>query len=128
MNLKLARALSAIVVMAATANADFLHLMSGAKVRKELVDKFVEAGVDNVRDFAAAFKDVEDLHKIIKKEFQIDPDATLSERMKVAKVVVAWETTQGRSARMVEMEAEAEHRKEPKHVPVQDHKAMKKAF
>ena len=29
---------------------------------------------------------------------------------------------------MVEMQAEAEHRKEPKHVPVQDHKAMKKAF
>ena len=29
---------------------------------------------------------------------------------------------------MVEVEAEAEHRKEPKHVPVQDHKAMRKAF
>ena len=114
--------------MAPTANADFMHLMSGAKVPKELVDKFVEAGVDNVRDFAAAFKDVEDLHRIVKKEFGLDPDASQGERMKVARLAVAWETAKGRSAKMVELEAEAESRKEPKHVPTQDHKAMKKAF
>ena len=114
--------------MPPTANADFVHLMSGAKVPQELQDKFIDAGVDSVKSFAAAFKDIDDLHKTIKKELGIDPEESLSMRMKAAKVVVAWETAKGRSAKMVEMEAEAESRKEPKHVPVQDHKAMKKAF
>ena len=94
--------------MAPTANADFMHLMAGAKVPKEIQDKFVEAGVDSVKSFAAAFKDVDDLHKTIKKELSLDPEESLSARMKVAKVVVAWETAKGRSAKMVEMEAEAE--------------------
>ena len=116
------------MVMAPTANADFMHLMAGAKVPKEIQDKFVEAGVDSVKAFAAAFKDVDDLHKTIKKELSLDPEESLGARMKVAKVVVAWETAKGRSAKMVELEAEAESRKEPKHVPTQDHKAMKKAF
>ena len=48
--------------------------------------------------------------------------------MEVAKVVQAWETAKGRSTKMIDMEVEAEQRKEPKRVPTQDHKAMKRAF
>ena len=95
--------------------------MAGAKVPQELQDKFVEAGAESVKDFAAMFTDVDDLREVVKNELGLDAKKSLGERMKVAKLVQAWETAQGRSTKMVEMEAEAEQRKEPKRVPTQDH-------
>ena len=128
MNFSLASSLAIVVVMAPAATADLLHLFSGAKVPQDLQDQLVQAGVEDVSSFAAMFKDVDELHTVMKEAFSIDAKANIGARIKVAKLVVAWQTAKGRAEKMVEMQAEAEHRREPKHVPTVDHKAMKKIF
>ena len=86
--------------MALSSVAGLLRLLSEAGVPKEMQDKFVEAGAESVQDFAALFRDVDDLHKTAKQELGVDPDASLAQRVQVAKLVVAWQTASARAAKM----------------------------
>lgn len=112
----------------ADANADLLNLMTCAKVPEEIQKKLYEAGVSSVKEFAALVTDEADMRKLLVKEFGIKEDDGLAERVKVSKVIVAWETAKGRTAKMTEMEGEAEVRGEPKKVPQPDYEAMKETF
>ena len=114
--------------MTSSANADLVHLMNLSHVPDDVQQKFYEAGVQGVREFAAIVSKEDDLRALLKKEFGLDEEASLAERVKVAKVIVAWDTARGRTTKMVEMEAEAEVRGEPKKVPQPDYEAMKDAF
>ena len=49
---------------------------------------------------------------------------TVVTRVKINKIVISWETSKGRTAKMNELEGEAETRREPKRFPMPDHKAM----
>ena len=87
MNISFAISLAIFAVMAPTASADLLHLFSGAKVPQDLQDKLVQAGVEDVSSFAAMFKDVDELHEVMKEAFSIDAKASIGARIKVAKLV-----------------------------------------
>ena len=115
--------------MAPTANADLLHLLAQSKVAEEIQKTLFESGVTGVKEFSAMFEDEKDLRAILKKDFNLDPESGgLKARVSISKVVIAWETAKGRTAKLVEMEGEAEQRSEAKRLPVPDHTAMKQAF
>ena len=98
--------------------------MTCAKVPEEIQKKPCEAGVSSVKEFAALVTDEADMRKLLVKEFGIKKDDGLTERVKVSKVIVAWETAKGRTAKMTEMVV----RGEPKKVPQPDYEAMKETF
>ena len=82
------------------ANADLLNLMTCAKVPEEIQKKLYDAGVSSVKEFATLVVDETDMRKLLVKEFGIKEDDGLAERVKVSKVIVAWETAKGRTARL----------------------------
>ena len=109
-------------------NADLLHLFARSGVPGEIQQKFGQAGMTSLQTFSAMFEDEADLRKVLKEDFDLDSSKGLQERVKISKVVIAWETSKGRIAKMHELEGEAETRREPKRLPMPDHKAMKEHF
>ena len=106
-----------------------LHLLAHAGVPEEIQKTLFEAGTKGVKDFSAMFADEADLRGVLKKDFKLDPDeGGLKARVSISKVVIAWETAKGRTAKLTELEGEAEQRSEAKRLPTPDHKAMKTAF
>ena len=109
-------------------NADLLHLFARSGVPGEIQQKFGQAGMTSLQTFSAMFEDEADLRKVLKEDFDLDSSKGLQERVNISKVVIAWETSKGRVAKMHELEGEAETRREPKRLPMPDHKAMKEHF
>ena len=108
-------------------NSDFTYLMDREGVPKELVDKFIAAGISSVRVFAAFAQDTEELRKILLADFELDTTA-LAGKVVAGKVVVAWELAKVRSAKMAEVEAESELRQEAKPLRQSDFKSMKESY
>jgi len=108
--------------------SDLLHLFDTAKVTEDVQRAFYEAGVSTVKEFAAMFENTAALRELLKKEFKLDEGESLRARVKVSKVVVAWESAKGRATKLAEMDGEAEVRELPKKVPLPDFFAMRSAF
>ena len=81
-----------------------------------------------MQTFSAMFENEADLRAVLKADFDLDASKGLAERVKISKIVISWETSKGRIAKMHELEGEAETRREPKRLPMPDHKAMKEHF
>ena len=109
-------------------NADFLHLFARSGVPDDIQQKFGQAGMTSLQTFSAMFESEADLRSVLKSDFQLDAANGLAERVKISKIVISWETSKGRVAKMHELEGEAETRREPKRLPMPDHKAMKEHF
>ena len=58
----------------------------------------------------------------------LDPTGTLLERVKMSKLIVAWESAKARASKMAEAEGESEVRQEPKMLRGTDYSGMKNAF
>jgi hypothetical protein len=113
---------------AENAGSDLLHLLSQAKVADDIQSKLFEAGVDCVKGFAALVADEKELRKLLKDEFGLDDTGGLAQRVKISKVVIAWDSARSRTARMNEMDGEAETRGEPKKVPQPEYQGMVDAY
>ena len=105
------------------ANSDFKFLMDREGVSLDMQAKIYHAGVTNT--LAA---DADELRKIMKEEFALDPTGNLANRIELSKIVVSWESSKGRSAKMTEIEAESEVRDTAKPIRTTDFKAMKDAY
>ena len=110
------------------AGSDILNLMATSRVAEEIQVKFYTFGLDCVPAFAAMFTSPEEVRKVMKKDFGLDEEASLVDRMKVSRVIVAWQAAQTKTTKIREMEGEAEVRGEPKKLPQPDYQAMKTGF
>ena len=120
--------MSVSVPGAENVGSDLLHLFSQAKVASDIQTKLFEAGVDCVKGFAALVADEKELRKLLKDEFGLDDSGGLAQRVKISKVVIAWDSARSRTAKMNEMDGEAETRGEPKKVPQPEYQGMIDAF
>ena len=124
----LAMTLQQISAAMTAASSDFKFLMDREGVSLDMQAKIYHAGVTNTRQFAAFAADTDELRKIMKEEFALDPTGNLANRIELSKIVVSWESSKGRSAKMTEIEAESEVRDTAKPIRTTDFKAMKDAY
>ena len=112
----------------ASAMPDLKFLLDREGVSAEVQAKFYEAGILNMRQFAAFAPDVEDLRKSLREDFALDPAAGLPTKIAISRIVVAWDSAKIRSQKLAEAEADAEVRQEAKPVRGNDFKVMREAY
>ena len=81
-----------------------------------------------MKSFAVLAKDVDDLKKVLKADFGLDPEGNIKERIKAGNVVCAWESAKARSSKALEMACEAQSRGVPAELPTNDYQNMRDAF
>ena len=101
---------AAMELAMASAMPDLKFLLDREGVAADLQVKFFEAGIVNLRQFAAFAPDAEEMRKSLKEDFALDPAAGLPTKIAISKVMVAWESAKIRSQKLAEAEAEAEIR------------------
>jgi hypothetical protein len=111
-----------------TASSDLKFLLDREGVDEDFQAKLYHVGVANVKQFAAFAKDRADLKKITRESFEIDADADIQSRVKVSRIVVAWDVAKARSAKQAEIEGESQCRRVPKDIGASDFQAMREAF
>jgi hypothetical protein len=112
----------------ASADSDLRFLMDREKVDETVQAKLYISGVSTVRQFAVMFANVDDLRDVLKADFSLGPAAGLADRVKISRVLVAWETAKGRAAKSIEIDQEREMRGEPKVIMTSDYQGMKDTF
>ena len=110
------------------AGADLKFLMDKEGVDREVQARLYLAGVDSVKQLAVVFKDADDLRKLAKDSLDVDPEGSLPERAKLAKLVVAMERAKLRSFKEAEYDSIAHAKGTPKPLSVTDHQGMKDSF
>ena len=107
---------------------DLKFLFDREGIKLDIQAAIFNAGVLTMRQFAAMFESSEDLRKIAKDELNVDPAASLANRVLVSKMIVAWESAKVRSGKMAEAEADSELRQEAKPIKGTDFHAILKAW
>jgi len=112
----------------ASVGSDLIHLFDTSRVSEDIQRAFYEAGVGNVKEFGAMFESTAHLRELLASEFKLDEKSSLAARVKVSKVVVAWEAARVRKTKQAELDGEAEIREQPKKVCLPDYFAMRAAY
>ena len=112
----------------AEANADLKFLLDREKVDVLTQARLFSAGVHSVKQLAALVKDADGMRKVARDFLLINSDGDLKERVKVFKLVVAYESAKGRAVKMAEIGGEAEVRYVPKKLIASDFHGMREAF
>ena len=106
---------------------DLKFLFDREGVAADTQKAIYEAGILNMRQFAALVPDAVGLRKCLEEDFGMS-GATLAGKVAISKVVVVWETAKVRSEKAAEAEAECEVRQEPKPVRNNDYQVMREAY
>ena len=88
----------------AIGSSDLRFLLSSHNVDELSQAKLFENGIDTLAKFAAFVTSEEELTKVLKASFGLDPESSLKVRGQVASYLVAWQTAKIR----IKMQAEAE--------------------
>ena len=112
----------------AAAGSDLRFLLDKEKIDMEFQTSLFHNGVLTVRQFAALCADVNDLRALLKSDFVMSPEGGMAMRVKISRVVVAWESAKARAGKAAEQEGESEVRREPKPLYSTDYTAMKLAY
>ena len=88
----------------AMGSSDLRFLLSSHNVDELSQAKLFENGIDTLAKFAAFVTSEDELTKVLKASFGLDPESSLKVRGQVASYLVAWQTAKTR----IKMQAEAE--------------------
>jgi hypothetical protein len=110
------------------AGSDLVFLMSREGVDKTIQGKLYHIGVTSVKQFAAFAEDKGELRRILKENFEVDAAADISARVKISKVLVAWDSAKARAAKLAEADGDAEARHIPKEITSSDGQAMRATY
>ena len=69
------------------ASSDFQFLMDREGVSLDMQAKIYHAGVTTTRQFAAFAADADELRKIMKEEFALDPTGNLANRIEIMGII-----------------------------------------
>ena len=90
--------------------------------------KLFENGIDTLAKFAAFVTSEDELTKVLKASFGLDPESSLKVRGQVASYLVAWQTAKTRIKMQAEAVATSELREWAKPIPQTDYVAMRHAY
>ena len=99
---------------------DLRFLLSSHNVDELSLSKLFENGIDTLAKFAAFVTSEDELTKVLKASFVLDPEASLKVRGQVASHLVAWQTAKTRIKMQAEAEATSELREWAKRIPQTD--------
>ena len=102
--------------------------MDRENVDHTIQGKLFHIGIRTVRQFGAFVADRTELTAILKTNFEIDGAADIMMRVKITKLVVAWETAKVRAAKMAEMDATGEATSTPKTLGPMEKQSVRAAF
>jgi len=97
----------------AQAGADIRALFDRKSVDEDFAVKLYSIGINTVELFATFAKDQDDLQKLLKVHFDIDPEDII-QRVKLSRIAVAWQTAKTRSAKQTEQDGDCDVRRIPK--------------
>ena len=109
-------------------SSDLRFLLSSHNVDELSQAKLFENGIDTLAKFAAFVTSEDELTKVLKASFGLDPEASLKVRGQVASYLVAWQTARTRIKMQAEAEATSELREWAKPIPQTDYVAMRQAY
>ena len=109
-------------------SSDLRFTLSRNDVPDEVQAHFFENGVTNVNKFSSFFRSEEDLIQVLRDDFNIDANASLSDRAQVASVICSWKETITKAKRQAEVEAEMVSREWTKPIPVGDYVQLRNFF
>ena len=112
----------------AAASADMKYLLGRQEVSVENQALFYHHGLTTIEKFANAVRDKEDLAKMLKEHWELDPDRSLNERVQVAAIMCAYGNAATRSQRAAEVEAEYDTKEWTKPIIAGEWQAMKMAL
>jgi hypothetical protein len=110
------------------AGSDLKFMMDREGVDSVIQAKLYHIGVTSIKQFAVLVDDKMELRALLKDCFEVDAAADLASRVKCSKLLVAWESSKARAAKMAEADGEAEARHIPKEMSSADNNAMRSAF
>ena len=107
---------------------DLKYLLDREGVTEPIQASIFHAGFTTMRQFGAMAERAEELRKVAKADFEIDPEGNLAKRVLLSKLVVAWESAKVRSTKLAEAEADSEVRQDSKPMKGTDFIAIRKAY
>jgi hypothetical protein len=110
------------------ASSELKFLLDREGVEDDFQAKLFHIGVTTIRQFAVFAEDRGDIKALVKNNFEIDADADIASRVKVSKIIVAWDSARARSTKQSEIEGECEARKVPKDLGASDYQAMRATY
>ena len=108
----------------AMGSSDLRFLLSSHNVDELSQAKLFENGIDTLAKFAAFVTSEDELTKVLKASFGLDPEASLKVRGQVASYLVAWQTAKTRIKMQAEAEATSELGEWAKPIPQTDYVAI----
>ena len=112
----------------ATGLSDIRFLLSSHKVEELSQAKLFEDWIHTLAKFAAFVTSEEELTRVIKVNFGLDPECSLKVGGQVARYLVAWQTAKARIKMQAEAEATSELREWAKPISQIDYVAMRHSY
>ena len=109
-------------------SSDLRFTLSRNDVPDDLQASFFTNGVTNVAKFSSFFRDEADLIQVLANSFNLDSNASLTNRAQVAAVICSWNETRTKAKRQAEVEAEMDTREWTKPIPTGDYVQIRNAF
>ena len=109
-------------------SADLRFLLSSRNLDELSQAKLFENGIDTLAKFAAFVTSEDEMTRVLKASFGLDPESSLKVRGQVASYLVAWRTAKTRIKMQAEAEATSELREWAKPIPQTDYVAMRHSY
>ena len=109
-------------------SSDLKFLFAREQVSEELQAKLYSVGITTVAKFATVASDEADLKALLAAEFELDSATSLAARVKVASVVVAYKSAQGRTQKSAAVEGEMDSKLLTKPLQMSEFTSMKAAW
>ena len=110
------------------AGADLSFLLDREGIDRADQAMLYHVDVTTVSRLAAFASDAADLKATLKRAFDMDADAGLLDRVRVTKLVVAWQSAQTRSEKVAQLEGEQAAMQLPKPLAGNDYTVMRMAY
>ena len=108
-------------------SADLMFLYEKEGVHKDITDKLTAAEVYTMKQFAVLVDTAEELRALAKDSFGVD-SKDLAGKVKLSKLVCAWNSAKARAVEQDKTEAEAQVRSLAKPIQGNDYTSMRKYF
>ena len=108
-------------------SADLIFLYEKEGVHKDITDKLTGAEVFTTKQFAVLVDSAEELRTLAKESFGVD-SKDLAGKVKLSKLVCAWNSAKARAVEQDKTEAEAQVRSLTKPIQGNDYTSMRKFF
>lgn len=109
-------------------SADLKYLLAREGVDEKLQGAFFSVGITTLAKFSTIVDTAAEFKKMLKEDFALDAAADLQTRVRVAAVVVAYNSAKARTEKFAELEGEMQSKRLQKPLAVSEYQAMRTAW